>query len=323
MTTTIENPHVPRVVNRNRNAGFILSVLGVLIRWMPFLAPVGIALTAVGFVLDISKVLIWLAIPVFVLGMAVELWVLRLRRQPGYDVRDSISNILTGLGYQLLNLPWAVAELAILMWLYKLAPWHLAGWAAWAVAMVSVDLMYYWYHRAHHKIRALWAVHVVHHSSQRYNFTVALRTSWVVITSLPFLAPLALLGIDGKIIMASYAINLLYQFFLHTEMIDKLWRPVEFVFNTPSHHRAHHGSNDQYLDKNYGGILIIWDRLFGTFEAERARVVYGLTQNIETYNVRRIYLHEIMAVWREVRSASNLRDRLGYAFRAPGWRPTQ
>ena len=290
---------------------------------MPFLAPGGIALIAVGFALDISKVLIWLAIPLFVLGMAVELWGLRLRRQPSYDVRDSIANILTGLGYQLLNLPWAVAELALLMWLNTLAPWHLTGWAEWVVALISVDFMYYWYHRTHHEIRTLWAVHVVHHSSRRYNLTVALRTSWVVVTSLPFLAPLALLGIDGTTIMASYAVNLLYQFFMHTEIVDKLWRPVEFIFNTPSHHRAHHASNDEYLDKNYGGILIIWDRMFGTFEPEQARVVYGLTQDIETHNVGRIYTHEIVAVWRDVRSASNLRDRFGYAFRGPGWQPAQ
>lgn len=118
------------------------------------------------------------------------------------------------------------------MWLHALAPWHPTGWVAWAVAMIAVDFMYYWYHRAHHEIRMLWAVHVVHHPSQHFNLSVALRTSCVVVTSLPFLAPLALLGIDGKIIMASYAINLLYQFFIHTEIIDKLWRPIEFVFNT-------------------------------------------------------------------------------------------
>lgn len=273
--------------------------------------------------IDVSKMLIWLAIPVFVVTIAIELWVLWRRRQPGYGVRDTIANILTGLGYQLLNLPWAVAELALLMWLHALAPWHPTGWVAWAVAMIAVDFMYYWYHRAHHEIRMLWAVHVVHHSSQHFNLSVALRTSCVVVTSLPFLAPLALLGIDGKIIMASYAINLLYQLFIHTEIIDKLWRPIEFVFNTPSHHRAHHSSNDEYLDKNYGGILIVWDRLFGTFEPERARVLYGLTKNIETYNIGRIYMHEIVAMWRDVRSASSPRAMLGYAFRGPGWQPTQ
>ena len=178
-----------------------------------------------------------------------------------------------------------------------------------------------WYHRTHHEIRVLWASHVTQHSSESFSLSVALRQTWFVFTLLPFLVPVALLGVDAKIVMASYSINLLYQFRIHTELVDKLWAPIEFLFNTASHHRAHHGTNNEYLDKNYGGILIIWDRLFGTFEAERARVIYGLTKNIKTYNVVRIETHEYAAIWRGVKAAASWRAKLGHLFRGPGWQP--
>ncbi|BDB45178.1 MULTISPECIES: sterol desaturase family protein [Mycobacterium] len=142
-----------------------------------------------------------------------------------------------------------------------------------------------------------------------------------MLTTLPFLVPVALLGIDARIILACYGFNLLYQFFLHTELVDKLWAPIEFVFNTPSHHRVHHGSQARYLDTNYGVILIIWDRLFGSFEPEGERVRFGLTKNIDTYNIARVETHEFVAIWRCMRSAGSRRDRLGYLLRRPGWAP--
>ncbi|MFD6391906.1 sterol desaturase family protein [Nocardia sp. NPDC060259] len=270
--------------------------------------------------MDVSTILIWLAIPVFIIAVGAEIVYLERRGKP-YDYRDSATSIAGGLGYQLLNIPWALVELAIFAFVSSLVPWHLEGWAAWAVALVGVDFAYYWFHRAHHEIRVFWSVHVVHHSSESFNLTTALRTPWLVVTSLPFLVPLALSGIDGKIIAASYAINLLYQFGIHTEVIDKLWAPVEFVFNTPSHHRVHHGSNTEYLDRNYGGVLIIWDRIFGSFEPEGERAIYGLTKNVETYNIAKINAREIVALWRDVRNAATLSDKLGFLFRGPGWQP--
>ncbi|MCE5290212.1 MAG: sterol desaturase family protein [Nocardiaceae bacterium] len=270
--------------------------------------------------MDISTLLIWLAIPVFILGIAAEFIYLKVNGKP-FDYRDSAASITTGLGYQLLNIPWAVAELAIFAWISSLIPWEITGWQAWVVALIGVDFAYYWYHRTHHEIRLFWSVHVVHHSSENYNLTVALRQPWMVATTLPFFIPLAFLGIDGRIIAASYAINLLYQFGIHTEVIDKMWKPIEFIFNTPSHHRVHHGSNSQYLDRNYAGVLIIWDRMFGTFEPEGERVVYGLTKNINTYNVGKIYTHEMAAIWNDVKNATKFSDKLGYMFRGPGWQP--
>ena len=195
------------------------------------------------------------------------------------------------------------------------------GWPAWVALFFLEDLSYYVFHRVHHESRFFWASHVVHHSSQRYNLSTALRQTWTPMTGIAFWAPLALLGFHPWMVLTEMSVSLLYQFWIHTEAIDRLPRPVELVFNTPSHHRVHHASNPQYLDRNYAGILIVWDRLFGTFEPEVERPVYGLTTNIATYNPARIAFHEFAAIFRDVRAATCWRDRLGHAFFGPGWRP--
>jgi sterol desaturase/sphingolipid hydroxylase (fatty acid hydroxylase superfamily) len=189
------------------------------------------------------------------------------------------------------------------------------------VLFFADDLAFYTYHRVHHEVRLFWAQHVVHHSSQHFNLSTALRQQWVLMTELPFWIPLALMGFSPAMIVGMHAVSLIYQYWIHTEAIGKLPRWFEFFFNTPSHHRVHHGSNPQYLDRNYGGILIIWDRMFGSFEPEGERVKYGLTKNIHTFNPFKVFAHEWIAIWRDVRGADNWRDRFGYAFRGPGWQP--
>ncbi|HET7529447.1 MAG TPA: sterol desaturase family protein [Mycobacteriales bacterium] len=269
-----------------------------------------------------AQIILLAAGPGFLLSILAERYLLRGARRARYETRDTWANIAAGAGSQILGAPWALVEVAALVALYDVSPVHLDhGWAAWVIAMIGVDLAYYWYHRLHHESRFLWAIHVAHHSSRRYNLSVALRQPWVVVSTLPFLAPLAVLGVAPELILTSFAINLLYQFLIHTEAIHRMWAPIEFVFNTPSHHRVHHGSNQQYLDKNYGGILIVWDRLFRSFEPEVAPVVYGLTKNIETHNPFRIETHEWVAMYRDVRRAASLRHALGYVFRHPGWTP--
>ena len=188
-------------------------------------------------------------------------------------------------------------------------------------AMVLWDFLYYWDHRWMHEVRLLWANHVTHHSSQRYNLSTALRQPWSGFLTFWVFAPMPLLGYASKTTMRAGQLNLLYQYWIHTEAIDRLPAAAEQVLNTPSHHRVHHGANQQYLDKNYGGILIVWDRLFGTFEPEVRRIKYGLTKNIKTYNPLRIAYHEMADIARDVRSAGNKRDRLGYVLRRPGWKP--
>ena len=274
--------------------------------------------------LTTAQLILLAAGPGFLLSIVIERYLFRGVRKARYEARDTWANIAAGAGSQVLGAPWALAEVAALVALYDVAPVHLhRGWAAWVIAMIGVDIAYYWYHRLHHESRVLWAIHVAHHSSQRYNLSVALRQPWVVVSTLPFLAPLAVLGVSPSLILTSFAINLLYQFLIHTELIGRLWSPIEYLFNTPSHHRVHHGTNPQYLDRNYGGILIVWDRMFGSFEPEVAPVVYGLTKNINTHNPFRIETHEWVAIYRDVRRAGSVREVLGYVFKHPGWTPAR
>jgi sterol desaturase/sphingolipid hydroxylase (fatty acid hydroxylase superfamily) len=194
-----------------------------------------------------------------------------------------------------------------------------SGIGAWLLLLVAEDFCYYWFHRSHHEVRLLWAAHENHHSSQKYNLSTALRQSWTTpITHPLFWTPLALVGFTPWMILTAQAWSLLYQFWIHTESIRSLG-PLEWFLNTPSHHRVHHGANVEYLDRNHGGIFIIWDRLFGTFEPERAKVVYGLTSNIKTYNPLRIATHEYASIARDVKAAPTLGAKLGYLFAPPGW----
>ena len=189
------------------------------------------------------------------------------------------------------------------------------------IAILGVDLLFYAYHRIAHRVRLIWATHQAHHSSEYFNFATALRQKWNNSGEILMWLPLPLLGVPPWMVFASFSINLVYQFWVHTERIGKLWRPFEFVFNTPSHHRVHHGMDPEYLDKNYGGILIIWDRLFGSFQRETFRPHYGLTKPVDTYNIWRLQTHEYAAIARDVRAARRWRDKLGYVFRPPGWAP--
>ena len=193
------------------------------------------------------------------------------------------------------------------------------GALAVAGAIATWDAIYYWNHRVMHESRWLWAIHVVHHSSERYNLSTALRQP--VADAFGMFVPYGLMAFAGfrpQLIETARGVNLLYQFWIHTETIGRLGR-LEEVLNTPSHHRVHHGSNRRYIDRNHGSILIVWDRLFGTFQREDEPVVYGLTSNIDTYNPARIATHEHADILRDVARSRTWRDRLGYVFRGPGW----
>jgi sterol desaturase/sphingolipid hydroxylase (fatty acid hydroxylase superfamily) len=170
-------------------------------------------------------------------------------------------------------------------------------------------------------VRVVWATHQAHHSSEYFNFATALRQKWNNSHELVFWAPLPLLGVPPAMVFLGFSVSLVYQFFVHTERVGTLWRPVELVLNTPSHHRVHHGSDPEYLDRNYGGILIVWDRLFGSFQPELQRPTYGLTKPVGSTNLLTIQTHEYAAIVRDVRRAPTLRDKLGYVFGPPGWVP--
>ena len=269
------------------------------------------------------------AIPAFLVFLVLELVSLRLleaeeaQRYAGYELRDSRTSLLMGLGSLVVNGSARVVALLGYAALFTLTPLRLDAhrWYTWALVLLLVDLIWYLYHRASHRVRILWAGHQAHHNSRRFNFSTALRQKWNPWGELLFWVPLPLLGVPPWLIFTAFSVNLIFQFFVHTERIGRLPRPIEFVFNTPSHHRVHHGSNQQYLDKNYAGILIIWDRMFGSFVEEGRRPTYGLTKNVDSHNPFRLQYYYYAEIWHDVRRATRLRDKLGYVFGPPGWQP--
>ena len=214
---------------------------------------------------------------------------------------------------------WATRTTPERLFRRRLLPDAGRGPLALAAAIAGWDFLYYWDHRFMHTSRYMWAIHVVHHSSEHYNLSTALRqpVAEAFGTFVPF-GSLCLLGIRPGLVETARGVNLLYQYWIHTETVRSLG-PGEAVLNTPSHHRVHHGSNKRYLDRNHGSILIVWDKLFGTFEPETERVVYGLTKNIDTFNPWRIATHEYAHMLRDVGSSTSWRERLSYVVRGPGW----
>ncbi len=281
------------------------------------------------------------AIPFFLLLLVVEWTAARRlehlesqpaagadRRSPAgtYERRDAWTSLSMGLVSVVTTAAWKAAALLGYAAIYAyLAPWQLPAdrWYTWLIALLGVDLLFYAYHRMAHRVRLIWATHQAHHSSQYYNFATALRQKWNNSGEILMWMPLPLLGVPPWIVFASFSVNLVYQFWVHTERIDKLWRPIEFVFNTPSHHRVHHGMDAEYLDKNYGGILILWDRMFGSYQDELFRPRYGLTTQVDTFNIWTLQTHEYVKIFRAVRGARRLRDKLGYVFGPPGWYPAR
>jgi sterol desaturase/sphingolipid hydroxylase (fatty acid hydroxylase superfamily) len=270
------------------------------------------------------------AIPAFVLFMALELLSLRFLDEDeadkyvGYESRDSRTNVIMGLGSLVVNGSARVGALIGYAALYELTPLRLDAhrWYTWVFALLVVDVIWYSYHRASHRVRIMWAGHQAHHNSQRFNYSTAVRQKWNPWFELLFWVPLPLLGLPPWLIFTSFSVNLIFQFFVHTERIGRLPAPIEFVFNTPSHHRVHHASDPDYLDKNYAGILIIWDRMFGSYAEETHRPTYGLTTNIDSFNPFRLQYYEYAAILRDLRTARTWRDRLGYLFAPPGWHPS-
>ncbi len=229
---------------------------------------------------------------------------------------DSGANLSLFVANQVLeNTALGALGFVALLPFYAMTPLSIpmTGWT-WALALLAADFTYYWMHRAEHMSRLLWASHSVHHSSQDYNLTVGMRLSVVeILFEWAFLIPMILIGFNPFQAIVALILVAQYQHWIHTEWIGRLgW--LDKVFNTPSVHRVHHGSNPQYLDKNFGGILMLWDRLFGTFEPEDERVVYGLTRNIHSNNPLVILFREFANIWRDARRKTGLVARLKVVF---------
>jgi alkylglycerol monooxygenase len=234
-----------------------------------------------------------IAIPFFALMIAIEAFlVIRSNREP-VDRKDTWNNILIGFVSVAFGALFALVTSNFYLWAYSSAPFKMPmdTWWAWTILIVADDFAYYWFHRFSHEVRFLWNFHVVHHSSEQYNLSVAVRQSWFSgVSHWIFYIPLAFAGFPFESFVFIHGLNLIYQFWIHTKLIRRLG-PLEWVFNTPSHHRVHHGVNEQYLDKNYAGIFIIWDRLFGTFVDDKEEVRYGIIKPVNSYNPLWINLH--------------------------------
>ena len=266
------------------------------------------------------------AVPIFIAAILVELaWIVMKRRGGRYETRDALTSLLMGAGNVASGILLGFVAWGFYVWLWQFRLFDLgAAWLVVAACFILDDLRYYWYHRIAHRSRFVWAEHVNHHSSQHYNLTTALRQSWTgTFTGMWLLrAPLILLGFHPAMVLFVGGLNLIYQFWIHTEAIGRMPRWFEAVMNTPSHHRVHHGRNPRYLDANYAGVLIVWDRLFATFvpELDAEKPDYGLVHNLGTFNPLRVAFHEWLAMARDVsRPGLSLRQRLAYALAPPGW----
>ncbi len=266
------------------------------------------------------------AIPFFLLFIGLEWWAGRRRHQQIYRLNDTITNLNIGIGQQATGLFLKMVLLFVYVKIhenfsiYKLP----ANTLTFVLCLILFDFAFYWAHRFGHTINFFWGAHSVHHQSEEYNLSVALRQSWFHSTLSFFIfLPIAVLGFDPKIFAAAAGVNILYQFWIHTQMIDKLPRWIEYIFNTPSHHRVHHAVNKQYIDRNHAGMFIVWDKMFGTFEEEREKPIYGITEPLKSWNPVWANFQYYVLLWQKMRHFTRWRDKLYLWLAPPGWQPDE
>jgi len=261
------------------------------------------------------------AIPLFFLTIGLEMLVGYRRRKQYYNFEDAITNLNIGIGNQAVGLLGKLLILASYQWFYE----HLSiiqlpagNILVWIGTLIAFDFIYYWAHRWGHEWNVMWGAHIVHHQSQEYNLSVALRQSWFhTFLSFWMFLPLPVLGVPTDVILVVAAFVTLYQYWIHTKAINRLPRVIEYIFNTPSHHRVHHATNPQYLDKNYAATFIIWDRMFGTFRKEEEEPVYGITTPLNSWDPVWANFHFYFEMAKGSRSLKSFRQKIALAFRGP------
>jgi sterol desaturase/sphingolipid hydroxylase (fatty acid hydroxylase superfamily) len=259
------------------------------------------------------------ALPAVLIITLIEFIVSYLIEKKNYEGKESLGSLLVGLGNLCINLGMKTVMLYFGVWLYNLLPYRVAlNWWTFIPCFVIYDLCTYWTHRSSHFCRFFWASHVVHHSADHYNLTVNFRQSWFQYTKIIFFIPLMLTGVHPVIFFVANQLSILYQFWVHTEAIGKLHSFIEKYLGTPSNHRVHHGSQEKYLDKNFGAVFMIWDHLFGTFQYEEERPRYGITSILKS-KINPIYLnmHEFQDIITDVKQAHSLRRKIYYIFASP------
>jgi sterol desaturase/sphingolipid hydroxylase (fatty acid hydroxylase superfamily) len=267
-----------------------------------------------------------LSVPLFFFLIGIELLVESWKRQKSYRLNDAITNINMGTSQQTVG---SLLKILIPLGIYEFTFSQFAifqikdTWLNYIILFIAYDFCYYWAHRMSHEINLLWSGHVVHHQSEEYNLAVALRQSWFSsILTAPFYVPLALAGFPTEMLVWVGAINLTYQFWIHTEAVDKLGF-LEYFMNTPSHHRVHHGRNEKYIDRNHAGVFIVWDKMFGTFQVEEERPVYGITTPLASWNPLWANFSNYVAIYKQMQETPRFWDKVKVIFYPPGWRPAE
>jgi sterol desaturase/sphingolipid hydroxylase (fatty acid hydroxylase superfamily) len=267
--------------------------------------------------LELPNIILYAA-PVMIALVALEWYLSHRDKKDYYDSKDTLAATFIGLVNVGMSAGIKVATFGIILFFYNLVPWSIPHtWWAYLLCFVWIDFWRYWAHRIAHENRFWWATHVTHHNSEKYNWSVSFRLSWTQHIKIVFFIPVALAGFHPVVFFICHQIAVLYQFWIHTEYINKLPWIIEYFFTTPSHHRVHHANNEKYLDKNYGSTFIIWDRLFGTFMPEEERPAYGLTKQVKSYNPITLNFHEWADILQDVKNSNSMKEAYDMVFTRP------
>lgn len=267
--------------------------------------------------LEFNKI-IWIAAPIMFSFVLIEYLVGRKKKKKLYSGKDFLASSAVGFGNLLLNGLIKTGIFVVFLFFFNLAPFRIPHtWWSYLVCFVLLDFCRYWAHRLAHEQRFWWSTHVVHHSSEHYNLSVSFRLSWTQNLKIIFFLPVVLMGFHPLVFFIAHQTAVLYQFWIHTELIRKLPRPIEYIFTTPSHHRVHHAKNEKYLDKNYGSTFIIWDRLFGTFQPEEEQAEYGITKPVNSFNPVYLVFHAWMDLAKDVSKAKSIKEAFRMMFGSP------
>jgi alkylglycerol monooxygenase len=266
-----------------------------------------------------------IAIPVFLIFILAEYFATRKKHPEYYRLNDALTNLNIGVSHLLFKLLTTGLMLgAYVLVLKHFAVIHLTGVLAYIIVLILFDFCFYWAHRFGHEVNLFWGAHIVHHQSEEYNLTVAMRQSWIhSLLAFIFFLPIAFLGIDILTLGICAGINSFYQFWIHTKAVKRMPKWFEAIFNSPSHHRVHHGVNPKYIDKNHAGMFIIWDKMFGTFQEEEEEPVYGVTTQLKSWNPAWANVEYYVTMYQNAKKISLFNDKLKYVFAKPGWQPAE
>lgn len=267
--------------------------------------------------LDFTTV-IWFAAPIMFSFVLIEFLVGRKQNKNLYSGKDFLASLSIGIGNLILNGFMKIGMFVVFVFFYNLTPLRIPHtWWSYVLCLIVLDFCRYWAHRIAHEQRFWWSTHVVHHSSEHYNLSVSFRLSWTQNLKIVFFLPVILLGFNPLVFFIVHQIEVLYQFWIHTELIRKLPAPIEYIFTTPSHHRVHHSVNEKYIDKNYGSTFIIWDRMFGTFVEESEQARYGITKPVNSFNPFYLVFHEWIEVGKDIVRSKSIKEAWLVLFGSP------